>query len=515
MLASSARSCATGRALQLPGLNRRRTTPWFAAPEFADLAAIADFNGDRYAIPALSAEDVALAPAAALLAKRSCSFAEWFSFSAPGSGLRSYIDASGQWGTDLPPHAARFDWSNGRRQLALNESAANLVTNSRGIGAAAGTPGVLPAGWFAQAAGLSIGVTRTGTEDGLPYVDIRYRGVTSANFGNAVFGNVSGVVPGSGHSLSAYLSLVAGTATAINLASLRFRYTLAEGGSVDVATAFPLVAGALKQARVAATDAVAAGANGSGIIFVQFNWSVGVSVDFTIRVALPQLEVGPFASPAIPTASGTLVRPAETAALGAVAAALLRRASSSAASPCCAPAASLSACPVPAPCCAVRQHEPRQSRMGPRPWPPAAAWISASRTGGWGWPSTRRGAAWPAMVPERPAMRAPRRRIGAGSGSAAPAPVARLPMGSTTGSASRPPGWQIRGSSSSAPRPEAAHAQRSRRLRSHRRSNGPSRYSPTDLSPVMRSTSAAMPAVSFPTISFGTVLFSTTISAAK
>lgn len=325
MTAALAYSRAGGRALQLPRLNRPRSRPWFAAPELADLAAIADFNRDRYAIPALPAGAMRAAPGAALLTKRACSFAEWCSVSAPGSVLRSYVDANGQWRSDLAANLPRFDWSHGRRQLALNGLSANLVPNSLGAGAAAGSPGVLPAGWFVQAAGLSISVVGSGAEDGLPFVDLRYQGVGTTNFGVASFGSVTGIAPATAHTVSAHLRLVGGSASGIQLSSLRFRYGLAGGGSTDVAASFLLADDALQRSRVAVSDIVAAAANGNGSVFVQFNWVVGTPLDFTLRVALPQLEAAPFASPAIPTAGTSVTRPAESAALSVAVATLLQR----------------------------------------------------------------------------------------------------------------------------------------------------------------------------------------------
>lgn len=315
-----------GPALALPGLSRRRRRDWFAAPDFADLAAIADFNGERYAIPALPAERVPSAPAAALLAKRACGLAEWLEVSTRGGGgLRSHVGADGAWSADLPAGTARFNWSNGRRQLALNEAATNLLANASGTGAAAGMPGLLPTGWFALAAGLSIGVVRTGLEDGMPFVDLRYRGVSSANFGVASFGAVTALAPASTYSLSAYCRLVEGSASPINLASLRFRYNLADGASTDIAVAFALAAGPLRTGRVMAADKVSLGATGTGSLFLQFNWAVGAALDFTVRLALPQLELGGFASPAIATTGGSQGRPGEVAALSPAVAALLRR----------------------------------------------------------------------------------------------------------------------------------------------------------------------------------------------
>lgn len=53
-----------------------------------------------------------------------------------------------------------------------------------GLGAAAGTPGAMPINW--SVAGLLNGITRsivgTGTENGIPYVDIRFAGTATSSF---------------------------------------------------------------------------------------------------------------------------------------------------------------------------------------------------------------------------------------------------------------------------------------------------------------------------------------------
>lgn len=116
-------------------LDLARLTPagkraWFEAPAYADFAAIADFSADRYAITTVPLAGIAGASAAALRVKRAASFAELIAFTCSSGSARSYLDAQGVMRADLALDQPRFDWTNGRRQLALNGASANLLLNS-------------------------------------------------------------------------------------------------------------------------------------------------------------------------------------------------------------------------------------------------------------------------------------------------------------------------------------------------------------------------------------------------
>jgi hypothetical protein len=141
MMLTSQGTLARRRAggLSLPRLGAGQKA-WFAAAEFADLAAIADFNGDRYAVPALAMGSVASATAAELCVKRAAGFSDWFAFTAASTTARSYLDAAGLIRSDLAADQPRPSWLNGRRQLALNDQATNLLLWSGDLGNAAWTP---------------------------------------------------------------------------------------------------------------------------------------------------------------------------------------------------------------------------------------------------------------------------------------------------------------------------------------------------------------------------------------
>lgn len=118
-----------------PGLRsntnpQRIYTPWFNDPQFADLSIIADFPNNRYAITTVTQANIATATAAQLKVKREATFSEIFAFTCSSSTERTYRDSGGVLRTNLAINAPRFDWSNGRRQLAINAAATNLLLNS-------------------------------------------------------------------------------------------------------------------------------------------------------------------------------------------------------------------------------------------------------------------------------------------------------------------------------------------------------------------------------------------------
>jgi hypothetical protein len=73
---------------------------------------------------------------------RSVSRDEWFSaYTASSTTARSYQDSAGTIKTDLLANAARFDWTNGKRQLLLENAGTNLITYSEDFGDASWTKG--------------------------------------------------------------------------------------------------------------------------------------------------------------------------------------------------------------------------------------------------------------------------------------------------------------------------------------------------------------------------------------
>ncbi len=308
---------------------------WFNAPAFADMAAVADFNLDRYAITTVPLGSIPTATADELCVKRACTFAEFFAFTASSTTARTYFDVGGTLRNDLAVDQPRFDWSLGKRQLVLSSDSTNTIRNTAMSGAVPGTPGTLPTNFQTGAltAGISREIVGTGTEDGLPYIDIRYFGTaTATNSPSIAFepfaGTTIAAATGQNWTLSCYHRLIA-QPSGLALAQLIIDET-ASGAYVTGAIysiAAPTTA-SLRSQRVEAARTFSGGGTVTGAA-PQYRWSFtnGVAYDFTVRIGALQFEQGNVATDYIPTAGAAVTRAVETAELAPVLEAIMQRAS--------------------------------------------------------------------------------------------------------------------------------------------------------------------------------------------
>ena len=109
-------------------------------------------------------------------------------------GLEMYNDSSGvlqvTGSNNTPAWNYEFNGTSWVSEGLLNQpSVTNFIHNPRCEGAASGTPGTLPTTWPAWSAGgfSSINVAATGTENGMPYVDIRFQSASNSNYATFAF----------------------------------------------------------------------------------------------------------------------------------------------------------------------------------------------------------------------------------------------------------------------------------------------------------------------------------------
>ena len=215
---------------------------------------------------------------------------------ADGSSLAFY-------GADTP----RFTGS--AQRLLIEGQRTNSIRNPRGEGAVAGTPGTAPTNWLlAGTGGVNFNVVGTGTENNLPYVDIRVSGTSTTGAGVLIRADQVYPVAAQNQSWthSVYARLVSGTLTG----TLGFYVTVtgwtSGGAFLDQSSGFyTLTSGSLSGARLAHTRTLANAT--AGLVGSQFGFAVsaGVPIDCTFRVAAPQLEQGDFASSPILPPAGT------------------------------------------------------------------------------------------------------------------------------------------------------------------------------------------------------------------
>jgi uncharacterized protein YmfQ (DUF2313 family) len=205
-----------------------------------------------------------------------------------------------------------YDAFGQKTEAVLVEAAAtNWVDNSSLNGAAAGTPGALPTGFTSNVSG-GLALTEipfVGSEDGLPCIDLRITGTTagigafSLNFISSTAAPAADAEIWTG---SWYWRLVAGSGP--NVWQMGWQEYPAAGtpALADVLRSVTPPTGApLRGQRVENSRTLAGGGTAA---FVRHRLRLGVPAgthDFTLRLAVPQLERGAFATSPILNALGT------------------------------------------------------------------------------------------------------------------------------------------------------------------------------------------------------------------
>jgi hypothetical protein len=178
----------------------------------------------------------------------------------------------------------------------------------------AGSPGTLPTNWTQLlGAGLTRTIVGTGTENGLPYVDVRYNGTATGTSVLLAFETVTGITAANGQvwTGSFYLKTISLPNPPNNYRSLFAEYTSAGVYVRDVSFAITPTS---NLNRFSQTETLAGGATTARVVNgVLGNLTNGAAYDFTIRIAAPQMELGAYATTWVPTTTAAVTRLADAA----------------------------------------------------------------------------------------------------------------------------------------------------------------------------------------------------------
>lgn len=240
------------------------------------------------------------------------------------SGNGTYTDSAGVLqtaGTDVP----RFDHNPITGEslgLLVEEQRVNSIRNNTGVGAVAGTPGTPPTNWNqSNNTGLAANVVGTGTEDGITYIDFRVNGTTTGSGQtNIVLETILGIAAATGQvwSLSSYLKIQAGSLANVSSINLVLQENTSAGAAVTAGSqAVTIPTSSLGVYRPTFTRTLSGGATVAALMpYIQININTGLVVDFTLRIGLPQLELGAFATSPILTSGAAATRNADVASIG-------------------------------------------------------------------------------------------------------------------------------------------------------------------------------------------------------
>jgi hypothetical protein len=231
----------------------------------------------------------------------------------------TYFDSSGVLQT-AGNNVARFDHNPTTLEslgLLIEEQRTNSIRNNTMQGAVAGTPGTLPTNWLVNnTGGLTTNVIGTGTSNGINYVDLQITGTSTATVYVLSFDANTQISASSGQAWtgSFWISQAAGTLTGINTVNVRV-FARDSGGSSLAVTDSSAITLSSTLARYSSVYSSLPASTAYVQSALRLSLTNNTAIDITLRIGLPQLELGAFATSVIPTTTAAATRNADAASM--------------------------------------------------------------------------------------------------------------------------------------------------------------------------------------------------------
>lgn len=205
------------------------------------------------------------------------------------------------------------------RGVLVDAGGTNLIRNPRCEGAVVGSPGALPTyhSWSTSlASGLSFSIAGSGTENGVPYIDLHIEGTASdtSNW-RYFFETVPGPVTGDSVTFthSAFLKVVSGNINTLASISLRLSNYNGSGAALASTKIFiPIGSLSANLARFDQSGTTVEGTLTSNPC-IEVGWNAGAVINVTIRIGAPQLVIASFATSIILPPVGSPAQATRTA----------------------------------------------------------------------------------------------------------------------------------------------------------------------------------------------------------
>jgi len=229
----------------------------------------------------------------------------------------TYFAANGVL-TSAANNEPRFDYDPTTylgRGILIEESRTNSIRNNTMVGAVAGTPGTLPTNWVVNnTGGLTTNVIGVGISAGINYVDLQVVGTSTGTIYQLSFDANSQISASAGQSWAGSFWVAQTAGTTGGITGTNVRVSARDSGGLTLATndsAAITLTGTL--ARYASVYASLPASTAFVQASLRLGLTNGAAIDITLRIGLPQLELGAFATSVIPTTTTALTRSADDA----------------------------------------------------------------------------------------------------------------------------------------------------------------------------------------------------------